>query len=379
MLPLLGNTPLIALVSNSTWSLFNFRRDIIRMLLRDGFRVLVIAPEDEYAQELILMGCSYEPIVFNNRTTNPLEDLQLYWKLRQLYRRHRPGFIFHYVAKPNIYGTLAARRWNIPSVAVITGLGYAFSRKDLLNRFIRKVYKFSLSFATEAWFLNNDDANLFTQSKLVDIRKVKVLPGEGVNTEFFQPVYAEKPGARFQFLMVTRLLRSKGVALYADAARILKKKGFDAEYKLIGFFEPHHPDSISRSELQAWQDEGLLTYLGFASDVREHLAYADCFVFPSFYNEGVPRCIMEAASMGLPVITSANRGCREVIRHFETGFLCKKNDAFDLSEKMEWMMQVSDEKRRKMGLNGRQLMVDKFSVEHIYREYQLTLQGDAGD
>lgn len=374
-----GHNTLVALVSNSTWSVYNFRADIIRLLLEDGFQVLVIAPEDDYADKLRNMGCQLHSIDFNNRTLNPFSDILLYHTLRKLYEQYKPAYIFHYVAKPNIYGTLAAHKAGIPSVAIITGLGYAFSKKNLLYRMMSKLYRFSLSKASEVWFLNKEDANSFIMEDIVDIKKVKVMPGEGVNTEHFCPGQKAEGKKRFRFVMSTRLLKSKGVALYADAARILRRKNYDADFYLIGFFENHHPDTISIPDLHNWQTEGLLQYKGFAGDVREYLENADCFVFPSFYNEGVPRCLMEASSMELPIVTSYNRGCKDVVLHNKTGFLCQRNNAFDLAEKMEQMMLMEDDERIRMGRYGRKLMKEKFSIESIYHEYRTTLQGSNGD
>ncbi len=373
-----GHNTLIALVSNSTWSVFNFRADIIRMLIEDGFRVLVIAPEDDYAPRLRHMGCQIHPIEFNNRTINPFSDLSFYLELRKIYRLYQPAFIFHYVAKPNIFGSIAAFHSGIPSVAVITGLGYAFSRQNLLYKLMSRLYRFSLTRSSEVWFLNKEDANVFIREDLVDIRKVKVLPGEGVNTEHFRPLPAQTR-KKFRFLMSTRLLESKGVALYAAAARILKRKNYDVEFHLIGFFEKHHPDTISLADLHNWQTEGLLQYKGFANDVREYLKDADCFVFPSFYNEGVPRCLMEASSMELPIITSYNRGCKDVVLHNETGFLCQKNNAFDLAEKMEQMILLDERSRKVMGRLGRKYMMEKFSMERVYQEYRQSLQNEMDD
>jgi len=173
--------------------------------------------------------------------------------------------------------------------------------------------------------------------------------------------------------MSTRLLQSKGVAVYADAARILKKKNYKANFALIGFFEKHHPDSVSEHDLNIWQDEGLITYHGFARDVRPYLQQADCFVFPSFYNEGVPRSLMEAASMELPIITSLNRGCKEVVSNNFNGFLCNPKDPFDLADKMEKMINSSVEERLRMGRNGRALVTDKFNVTKVIEEYGRTL------
>jgi glycosyltransferase involved in cell wall biosynthesis len=200
-----------------------------------------------------------------------------------------------------------------------------------------------------------------------------VLPGEGVNTGHFSPVqFTRKPGD-FKFLMSTRLLKSKGIGLYADAARILKKKNYQVSFSLIGFYEKNHPDSVSPEDIKKWEEEGLINYLGFTDDVRPYLHQADCIVFPSFYNEGVPRCLMEAASMEIPAITSYNRGCKEVVLNNSNGYICNMNDPFDLAEKMIKMIHTSPEERSRMGKNGRQLMLKKFDICKIIEEYSNTL------
>lgn len=303
------HSKLVALVSNSAWSLYNFRLDLIRSLREHGYEVLVIAADDDFSGLLINEGCHYVPIDFNNRSENPLQDIRLYFRLKRIYRRHRPDFIFHYVIKPNIYGSLAAAHCSIRSIAVITGLGYSFDRKNWLYFVVTFLYKKALKKTEAVWFLNNEDAKKFISDHIVKIEKMKVLPGEGVNLQHFSPsaVSSKKPGSPFGFLMSTRLLKSKGIALYADAARILKEKNFNVRFELIGFFEEHHPDSVSADDLEKWQQQGLIIYEGFARDVRPFLEKADCFVFPSFYNEGIPRCLMEAASMELPIITSQPR------------------------------------------------------------------------
>ena len=369
---------LIAFVSNSAWSVYNFRLDVIRYLIEHGFQVMVLAPDDEYSSYLQESGCLFIPLDFNNKTENPVADLIFYRQLKTLYRQHRPDFIFHYVAKPNIYGSLAAAAIGIPSVAVITGLGYPFAKRNWLYRVVKQLYKKALRKTREVWFLNNEDAKIFINEHIVNIEKMKVLPGEGVDTDYFGAHHrnAKKENEPFTFLMSTRLLKSKGISLYADAARILKKKNYSVRFELIGFFEQHHPDSISREELDRWQKEGLIHYGGFAKDVRPFLQRADCFVFPSFYNEGVPRCLMEAASMELPVITSNNRGCKEVVVNNTTGFLCHVHDPFDLADKMEKVINLPEEERSRLGRNGRALVIRKFNIKHVIDEYVATLNAD---
>jgi glycosyltransferase involved in cell wall biosynthesis len=364
----------IALVANSAWSVFNFRMDLIRhFLLR--FDVLVIAPRDEFADELKKAGCSYLAIDFNNRSENPLRDYSLFRSLEKIYRSERPDLIFHYVIKPNIYGSMAAARCDIQSVAVITGLGYTFDRHNWLNRVVAFLYRRALKKAGEAWFLNEEDANVFLHRKLVSPEKVKILPGEGINTDYFFP-QTNKPVARvraFQFLMSTRLLKSKGVGVYVEAARILKKKNRDIRFELIGFFEKNHPDSISEYEVRHWQKKGIIHYGGFAKDVRPFLRQADCFVFPSFYHEGIPRCLLEAAAMELPIITSQNTGCREVVQEGVNGFLTTPNSAAELAGRMEEMMALSSGQRLELGRKGRELVRARFGIERILAEYDKTV------
>lgn len=364
----------ICFVSNSAWSVYNFRIDVIRSFINQGHRVMVIAATDDYAGRLQQEGCNFISIQFNNRTQNPLEDYSLYNHLKKLYKEYRPDIIFHYVIKPNIYGSLAAAAENIPSVAVITGLGYSFAKRNWLYALIRTLYKNALKKTAEVWFLNNEDAKHFIAHKLVKVEKTRVLHGEGVNTNYFKRAQTSPRAEKFSFLMSTRLLKSKGIAVYANAARIIKNKNYDVHFDLIGFYEKHHPDSVHREDIERWQQEGLITYKGFATDVRSFLSAADCFVFPSFYNEGVPRCLMEAASMELPVITSLNRGCREVVTDNITGYLCNMNDPFDLADKMQQMLLASADQRSVMGKNGRALVMEKFSIDKTIAEYGQALE-----
>jgi glycosyltransferase involved in cell wall biosynthesis len=366
---------LIAFVSNSAWSVYNFRLDVIRHLYKSGYQILVIAPDDEFSGYLINEGCTYIPIDFNNRSENPLDDLDLYRQLKAIYKKQHPDFIFHYVIKPNIYGSLAAGKTAIKSIAVVTGLGYSFAKKNWLYNLTKSLYRRALKKTEEVWFLNNEDAKVFISERIVNIKKMKVLPGEGVNTAFFSTDLrkAQPIDGNFTFIMSTRLLKSKGIAVYADAARILKRKNDKVVFELIGFFERHHPDSIDEEDLKKWQDEGLISYKGFAIDVRDYLINADCFVFPSFYNEGIPRCLMEAASMELPIITSLNRGCKEVVVDNSNGYLCNLNDPFDVADKMEKMINLMPDERIRMGKNGRALVIEKFNVEQVIEEYERTL------
>ena len=360
----------ILFVSNSCWSIYNFRLDVIEHFISTGYEVHIAASRDDFAIKLLNAGCKVHNIQFNNRRLNPLNDITLLFKLKHLYRRVKPDLIFHYVIKPNIYGSIAASQLKIPSVAVITGLGYAFATHNWLSALVIKLYRYALKKVMIVWMLNEEDRQLFIQKKIVSIDKTNVLQSEGINIEKFQLSSAIKNNNPFVFLMATRMLWSKGVGVFAEASEILKNKGCRFECKVIGFFEPNHPDSISLDQLEQWKNKKIFSYLGFSEDVIPFFAMADCFVLPTYYNEGVPRSLLEACAMQVPVITTDNGGCTEVIKDNINGFICYKNDATDLAIKMEKMLSLSTEELTEMGYKGRQIVSDRFDVKFIISRYK---------
>lgn len=360
----------IAFVSNNAWSIYNFRIDIIRTLLEDGHQILIITPYNSYVEKIVAYGCIHIPIDFDNKIINPAVDLKFLFNLNKLYKQLQPDLIFHYVAKPNIYGSIAAKNNRIPSVAIITGLGFAFSKRNLLYYIIKYLYKFSLRGASEVLFLNNDDAIFFLREKIVPLKKINVLPGEGINTTYFSPPEMKVVNNRFQFVMSCRMLKSKGVEIFVEASRLLKLRDYDFDSVVLGFFEENHPDSIPAAKVKEWQAAELIKFLGFKEDVRPFLESADVFVFPSYYNEGVPRSLLEAASLELPIITTDNKGCRDVVEHGINGYLCQRQDPFDLAKKMEEMMLLSQEERTQMGIRGREKILTRFGMDKVIHEYR---------
>ena len=355
--------------------MYNFRKDVLLHFISQGNLVYVITPHDDYSIRLSEIGCHIIDLDFDNRSENPYADWKLYQNLKSVYRRLGADVIFHYVIKPNIYGSLAAAALGIKNVAVVTGLGYTFSRKNLLNFIVKQLYRHALKKCYAVCFLNEEDAAGFVQEQIVPASKLRILPGEGIDTDFFKPQEKSEGSRPFIFLMSARMLKSKGHAAFAEASGILRKKGYHFEAHLIGFFEKNHPDTITHDVLEEWQHKGLIQYKGFADDVRTHLKSADCFVLPTAYNEGLSRGIMEAASMELPVITTNQRGCKELVVEGETGLFCKLNDAADLAKKMEKILLLPERERKMMGKAGRRLVSGKFHISHVIRKYDDLVYG----
>jgi glycosyltransferase involved in cell wall biosynthesis len=359
-------------VSNCCWSLYNFRVEVLRHFITSGYEVHIIASKDNFYDLLLNEGCIIHPVAFNNRGRNFVKDIQFYFLLKKLYSEIKPALIFHYGIKPNIYGSIAGGLLKIPSVAFITGLGYGFIKNNLLQTIIKQLYKYALGNCTEVWFLNTADQNFFKQNNLVSKNKLRLLKSEGIDTIKFAPSFQLHNRSQTIFLMATRLLKSKGIELYAQAAEKLIQQGYDIECRLIGALEADHPDSISKKQLQQWSNKKIITYYGFKKNVSVHMQQCDCFLLPGYYHEGVPRSLMEASSMCIPVIAADVKGCKEVVVDEYNGFLFESRNVIDLSRKMEKMINMNVADRRLMGMQGRTKMLADFKMDTIINTYQTT-------
>ena len=366
--------PTIAFVANTAWSMYNFRKGLLVSLLKDGHKVVVIAPEDNYIVNLTNLGVDFYPLtVIRNHGISPFQDLALLRELKSLYRKIQPAFIFHYTIKPNIYGTLAASQLGIPSIAITTGLGYAFTHQNLVSAIVKKLYRLALRRAKEVWFLNKEDSHIFLNTNIIQPQQAFILNGEGVDTQYFSAIRKPTNHTVRKFILVARLIYDKGVEEYAEAAAILQKKGYKFKCQVLGFFEDKNPKAIHRQQIIDWQRQGLITYLGDTTDVRPFLEAADCFVLPSYYGEGMPRTIMEAASLAKPVIATDHTGCRELVDDGETGFLCQIKNAADLANKMEAILNMPIDKLHEMGGKGREKMVVSFDESSIINRYRFII------
>jgi len=358
----------IAIVSNTSWSLFNFRLNLVRALKGQGYKVVLIAPYDEYSDRLS-EEFEYHDVWMNNKGTNPKEDLKTTRKFYKLYKQIKPDIVLHFTIKPNIYGTIACSLLNIKIVNNIAGLGTLFIKQNFITKIAKYLYKYSQKKADRVFFQNRDDYDMFIAQRLVDEEKCDVLPGSGIDTKKFLPVKNNKKDSTFRFLLIARMIWDKGVGEYVEAARIIKQKYKDVEFELLGFLDVKNKSSISREQVQTWTKEGIIRYLGVSDNIEGEIAYADCVVLPSFYREGTPRTLLESASMEKPIITTDSVGCRDVVDDGINGYLCKVKDAKDLADKMEIMLGLSEEERIVMGKAGREKMIKEFDEKIVIDKY----------
>lgn len=367
------STKKVLIALNTAWNLVNFRSGLISSLVSAGYEVVAVAPPDKYAARLSALGCRYVPLPMDNQGTHPGRDLQLLVRFWRLLRRERPSVFLGFTVKPNIYGSLASHATGTPAINNIAGLGVVFARRGWLNRLLRILYRLALSRSAKVFFQNEDDRAQFIEGGLVRREIADRLPGSGVDLSRFSITHLPQ-GRDVHFLLVGRMLWDKGVGEYVAAARLIRAQIHNAVFQLLGFLDVQNPTAIPRDQMDAWVSEGIVQYLGVSDDVRAQLARADCVVLPSYYREGVPRTLLEAAAMGRPIVTTDSPGCRDAVEDGVTGFLCKPHDATDLAEKMLRVVALTPAQRSEMGRRARAKMEKEFDERFVIQKYLDTIQ-----
>ncbi len=215
---------------------------------------------------------------------------------------------------------------------------------------------------------------MFVDTGLARADQAELIPGSGIDLERFEP--AERASARgrpFRFLFVGRLLRDKGLAEYSEAARSLRLRRPDVECAILGFAGSDNRTAVPIDEVERWQREGHVTYLGDTQDVRPFLAECDCVVLPS-YREGLPRSLLEAAAMARPMVATDVPGCREVVRHGDNGFLCEVRSAPALAAAMEAILELEPEDRERMGRRARAMVETEYDQALVVSAYMKALK-----
>ncbi|MEN8247783.1 MAG: glycosyltransferase family 4 protein [Bacteroidota bacterium] len=358
----------IAIVLNTSWNIYNFRLGLVKTLLEEGHDVVAIAPKDEYTSKLIDLGCSFEEVKMDSRGANPLKDFGLTFELFRIYRRQKPDVILHYTIKPNIYGTIAASLLRLPAINNVCGLGTSFLNKNLVSRIALALYKIAFKFPKLVYFQNKDDKDFFLSAGLIKKDKTDILPGSGINTNKFIPSVENKEQKPFTFLLISRLIYDKGIVEYIDAIKILKAKGVDARFQLLGKIDEFHTRGIEKELVDTWVEQKAVDYLGSTDDVKPFIQNSDCVVLPS-YREGTPRSLLEAASSGKPIITTDVAGCRNVVDDNVNGYLCKVQDPIDLANKLEKMISQDSQTVGNMGKASREIAINRFDEQIVIDKY----------
>ncbi len=376
----------VVYASSSSIYLVHCASPLMRRMRDEGWRVVCAAPEDVATPRLLDGGFEWQPIEVSRSLTRPGENLRLVASLTRLYRELKPALAHHFTSNPIFCGSIAARRAGVPAfVSAVPGMPSVFHSRNwdapFLRAWLRFAYRRSTRFAnSRTIFQNADDRQTFVSRGLTAAGQAVVVRGSGVDPGVFRPE-SERDGIPV-IVFCGRMLANKGVRDLISAARILHKKSVACRIQLVGPVDRGHANAISASELEAWQREGLISWLGWRDDMPEVFAAAHIAVLPS-YGEGVPRSLIEAAACGRPLVATDVPGCREIVRPEHNGILVPPRAPERLAEALARLVGAPSE-RRAFGEAGRRLAVAEFSERvvtdatlDVYRRLGLAPYADA--
>jgi len=361
-----GVPPSVLISANSFWNIAHFRARLVDELVGHGHKVLVAAPDadPDWARA---HGAEAVGIAVDRSGLNPFTDAVLWFNYLRLFHRERSDVFLGFTAKPNIYGSLAARLAGVTSIPNVSGLGTAFMSDGPLSRFVSLLYRIAFRACPVVFFQNPDDRDLFLARGIVRPAQARLLPGSGIDLDRFAP--APLPASLpVQFLFIGRLLGDKGVRDFVAAARLLKSEHPDWRFQLLGPIDEGNRSGIRENELRKWIEEGVVNHLGHAEDVRPHIAAATAVVLPS-YREGLPRSLLEAAAMARPLIATDVPGNRQLVAQGVNGLLCEVRNPRSLAEAMLQMGTMGQEQRTAMGRAGRAVAERDYGEEKVIGAY----------
>ncbi len=301
--------------------------------------------------------------------THVIKEVLLISEIRKICRQVHPDLIISHTTKPNIYFNLV--KGHCKSIAVVNGLGISFSEGNNTAKWVTRLYKFALRKNCKVVYQNKYDAKYLEELDVTSAVQSVIIPGSGVDTDKFYLEDRMLPTESLKLIYVGRLLRSKGVPLLVDA--INKLEQLNISLTIVGEIDPQNPDSISQIDVQELEKNEKITYLGFRNDIADLMRGHHVLVFPSYYNEGLPRVILEAMATGLPCIVADINGTRDVIQHEVQGIITRPKNLDDLVAAIIRMRNLDREEYLSMQTAARQTAQTTYSLEKINQQYKILI------
>ncbi len=362
--------------ANTDWYLYNFRLSTALRLKALGAEVVMLSPPGDFGGRFADHGLRWVALDMERSSLDPVREAATVSRLVDVLKAERPDLLHNFTVKCAIYGALAARIARVPAVInAVAGMGYVFTsdrpKARALRPVVRTLMRATLGRGHTRLILQNpDDAGAFLESRLVPPAIIRVIRGSGVDTQRFRPVEAvAADGAEpLRVLLAARLVWEKGIREFVDAAAILRAQGRRVEFLLAGMPDPGNPRSVRREEVEAWQRDGLVRWLGHVEDMPALLSGVHVMALPSYYREGVPKSLLEAAACGLALVTTDLPGCREIVaRHGVDGLHAAPGDAQSLAGALA-MLDDDRGLLRTLGANARRNALESFDERRVIEE-----------
>lgn len=360
----------VAFAGNSSWSILNFRKNLISTLIKRGITVHVIAPYDSASQKLVELGCSFHDVHINRRGINPFNDFRLIYNYFKIIKTLRISHICTFNIKPNLYVSYACFFLKTKQIINISGLGSAFISKNFLTKIAKFLYRIALFQKSKiVFFQNQADLKFFSESKIFSGNIANVLPGSGIDLSFYKKnnKHLLTKNEITKFVFIGRLISDKGVFELLEAAKEITSRNEFVEFYLYGEFDLNNPSAINEELVKKYCSKSI-QLMGKIDDIKEALTIAHCVILPS-YREGMSRSLLEASACGIPIIATDVPGCREIVSNNNNGYVCKPKDSKDLYLKIEQFLKLSNNEIKEMGDYGRLKVEREFSVELVVKKY----------
>jgi len=362
------NRPRVLFVVTEDWYFVTHRLPLAVAAQEAGFEVAVATRETTHGGTIRNSGIGLIPFTLARRSGNPVSEIV---RLIALFRREKPDIVHLVALKPVLYGGIAARLAKVPRVVnAMAGLGWLFTSTGRLARWfrpaLRQILVWLLSAKNSVTIMQNPDDLAALQQAGVPRARLRLIRGAGVDVAAFAPPPAAPP-VPVTVMLVARMLWDKGVGEFVEAARQLCEQGVQARFVLVGEPDPANPASIPSSKLHEWHGRNTIEWWGRLEDMPAVLRQAHIACLPSFYGEGLPKSLLEAAAMGLPIVTTDAPGCREVVSDGDNGFLVPVRDAAALTVALARLIANPD-LRTRMGLRSRERALADFSQTQIIKQ-----------
>lgn len=358
----------LLIVNDMAW-FWSHRLPLAKAIVTQGATLHLATNDAQNNAEIYAMGITGHDLPKHTGSFNPLIQIRLAWEIFKILQSVKPDIVHAITLRHAFYTGLASRFTGTPNIVfTIAGLGSLFESDKPQIKLVRSIIVplFRLAFNGAGRFVifqNPDDARALVKSGAIEKERCAVIRGSGVDPVQFS--YKEEPASDVPIVLFpSRLLKAKGIGEFVHAARILKSKGIKARFQVAGDIAPGNHDSISREQLTDWAQEGVIEWLGQRSDMPALMAASAIVTLPSYYGEGVPKVLLEAAATGRAIVTTDMPGCRETVENGVSGILVEARNAWTLADGIEKLL-ADPALRKSMGEKGRVRIEADFTIEKV--------------
>ena len=353
------------------WYFCSHRSALALAALDEGYDVYVLTRVNDHAQRISESGLTLIPIIIERHGRNILQDLKLLYEIIKIYRYIKPDLVHQVAMKPILYGTIAALFARSTKVVnAFPGLGYVFISRRLTDRILRflliNIFKCLFMIRSVSIIVQNrDNADFFISKNVCKKERLALIRGSGVDLkEYAQSGAVDDVPI---ILFASRLLWQKGIADFVTAAALVRAHHTQVRFVIVGGLDKNNPNSVPATTLQEWVQSGSVEWWGYQADMPRILSRSKMVLLPSFYGEGVPKILIEAAACGKPLITTDRPGCREIVIHNLNGFLVAPHDPAAIAERIGQLLE-DEALCKQMGEEGRRRVAAAFSIDKVNAE-----------